>query len=327
MSISMIATGGTIASVQVDGGWTSIGGPELLACAIEECGLDGAGIIVDDMATGSSSDLPIDAMVRIGERIRLLLDEGTDGVVVTHGTDTVELTAFVTQLLLGVDLARRPVVFTGSMRVHSDPGRDGLRNLTDAVAVVRSSLSVGREVLVCVNGRLHAADRIRKIDARSLDAFSSAPSDPVGEVAGRTVSFTIDPTPRPAAAGLTGHVPIVTCFPGIGAEHIERVAAGCDGLVVEAFGDLNLPSSTWGPIHELTSAGTPVVIASGCYTDRAVSEGLDLLGAIGCGGLSTQRARLALMAALATTSDPADVTAFVHQLAVVHDPGPRRTRP
>jgi L-asparaginase len=327
MSIVMIATGGTISSVQVDGEWSNITGPELLAATIEQCGLDASGILVEDRATGSSSDLSTDSMVRIGERVREVLDDGADGVVVTHGTDTIELTAFVAQLLIGVDPDRRPVVFTGSMRVHSDPERDGPCNLVDTMAVVRSPLSIGREVLVCVDGRLHAADRIRKVDARSLDAFTSAPFDPVGTVAESTVAFSAGSTPSPPARGLVGRVPVVHCFPGIDAEHIERIAEGCDGLVVEAFGDLNLPSSTWGPIHQLTSRGIPVAISSGCYTDRSESEGLDLLGAIGCGGLTTQRARLALMAALSTTTDPVEISAFVRRLAVEHDPGPRRTRP
>ena len=323
----MIATGGTISSVRIDEEWTNVGGLELLASAVDECELDEAGIVVDDLATGSSSNLSTAEMVRIARRIGETLDEGSDGVVVTHGTDTIELTAFVAQLLLGVEPTRRPVVFTGSMRVHSDPERDGLRNLTDAVDVARSDRSLGREVLVCVDGRLHTSDRVRKIDARSLDAFSSAPFDPVGTVSNGTVRFTTEPSTRPAATGLTGHVPIVGCFPGIEADHIERIAAGCDGLVVEGFGDLNLPTSAWGPIHELTRSGIPVVVTSGCYTDHSASEGLDLLGAIGGGGLTTQRARLALMAALSTASDPAEVADFIRRLAIVHDPGPRRTRP
>lgn len=70
MRIVMIATGGTISSVQVDGEWGNITGPELLAATIAQCGLDAAGIEVEDRATGSSSDLSTDAMVRIGERIR-----------------------------------------------------------------------------------------------------------------------------------------------------------------------------------------------------------------------------------------------------------------
>jgi L-asparaginase len=327
MRISMIATGGTISSVRIAGEWTNITGPELLASAVDECGLDDAEIGVEDVATGSSSDLSTSAMVRVAERIRHLLDEGSDGVVVTHGTDTVELTAFVTQLILGVGPHRPPVVFTGSMRVHSDPERDGPRNLVDAVDAARSPLCVGREVLVCVDGQLHAADRVRKIDARSLDAFSSAPFQPVGAVRCGTVSFTSDPSPRPSAPGLTGHVPIVSCFPGIDGRQLERIAVDCDALVVEAFGDLNLPSSLWGAIHELTQSGTPVVITSPCFTDCSENEGLELLGAIGGGGLTTQRARLALMAALTITSDPAEIAAFTGQLAVVHDPGTRRTRP
>lgn len=327
MTLSMIATGGTISSVHVDGEWADITGPELLAATIEECELDAAEIVVEDQAAGPSSDLSIDAMARIAGRIREVLDEGRGGVVVTHGTDTLELTAFVVQLLVGVEPDRRPVVFTGSMRVHSDPHRDGPRNLTDAVTIARSSRSVGREVLVCMDGRVHAADRVRKVDARSLDAFSSAPFDPVGSVGAGTVSFAADPSPRPAAPALVGQVPIVSCFPGIRPDEVERLAAGCDGLVVEGFGDLNLPSSTWGPVHELTRSGIPVVVTSGCYTDRSESEGLDLLGAIGGGGLTTQRARLALMAALSITSDPAEVGHFIRRLAIVHDPGSRMTRP
>ena len=327
MSIAMIATGGTIASACVDDEWINVDGVEVLAAAVDRCGVDAADIVVEDVATGSSSDLSTAAMLEIAVRIRDALDSGAEAVVVSHGTDTIELTSFVTQLLVGVSPGRRPVVFTGSMRVHSDPDPDGPANLADAIATARSPLSTGREVLVCVDGRLHGADRIAKVDARSLDAFTSAPFDPVGTVVDGAVAFSVEPTPRPAVDGLVGRVPIVQCYPGIEAADLEVLAEGCDGLVVESFGDLNLPTSMWGPIHALTSRGVPVVVTSGCYTDRATSEALELLGAIGCGGLSTQRARLALMAALSTTTDRDAVAAAFAQFGVVHDPGPRRSRP
>lgn len=318
MTVHVVATGGTISSHHDGTGWTNLTGAELVA----ELGPLPVDVEVHDVAAGPSSNLSVDDMERIAVTVRELLAGGAEGVVVIHGTDTMELTAFVTQLLLGTDATRRAVVFTGSMRVHSHPQPDGTQNLRDAIAVATSPAAVGREVLVCLEGALHAADRVHKVNAASVDAFTSYPFEPVGAVRGSAVTF-LGPAPvRPAAPGLHGPVPLVVCHPGIAA---DAVPAGTPGLVVAGFGDLNVPHDLWAPMLTAAGAGALVALASQVFAPNAGDADLHALGAVGAGGLSPQKARLAVMAALAAAPDRDTAIDFLHQYALPFDAGDRST--
>lgn len=320
MTVHVIATGGTIASHFDGAEWTEVDGPTLVA----ELGDLPVAVEVHPVAAGPSSNLSVEAMVAIAERARASLDAGARGVVVVHGTDTMELTAFVAQLLLGTGPDRRPVVFTGSMRPHSHPAPDGPTNLRDAITVAASDAAVGHDVMVCLNGELHAADRVRKRSAMSLDAFDSAPLAPIGRVEGADVHLDVDPLLLPAATTLAGPVPLVTCVPGIDAETVAAMIGDAPGVVVEGFGDLNLPHAVWGPLAAAGQRGALVVVASAAFT---TNQGDDLrpFGAVGAGGLSAQKARLAAMAALGSTTSRDDAIDLVHQYALAFDAGERRT--
>ncbi|CAB4864136.1 unannotated protein [freshwater metagenome] len=323
MTVHVIATGGTIAS-HFDGvEWTNIAGAQL----VSEAGPHGCDVTVDDVATGPSSNLTVHDMVRIVERIQRALADGADGVVITHGTDTMELTAFVAALLLGVDGARPPVVFTGSMRVHSHAQPDGPQNIRDAIATASDRSAVGREVMVCLEGVLHAADVVTKVNANSVDAFTSAPFGPIGSVVDGHPGFRDPAIERPKATALADDVPLLTSYPGIGGAEFARLAEGRRGIVLEAFGDLNVPQQLWGPIHAAGAAGTLVVLASRPFTGTRVEDGLTMLGAVGAGGLSAQKARLAVMAALGTCADRAAATLFLHQFSLSYDAHDRSTAP
>jgi L-asparaginase len=257
-------------------------------------------------------------MVAIARRVGTLLTGGATGVVVSHGTDTLELTAFTLQLLLGTTPQRRPVVVTGSMRPHSHPAPDGPGNLRDALAVAASSVAVGQEVLVCLGAEIHAASRVTKLSTDTVDAFTSTPLGSIGRVADGTVRITGScGAPRRAASGLSVDVPLVACYPSIPAADVERAAEGHRGLVLEVFGDLNVPRHLWGPVHRITSSGTLVVLASRPFTPTLTNEGLQALGAVGAGGLTAQKARLATMAALSTCADRDDAIAFLHSYALL----------
>jgi L-asparaginase len=322
-----VATGGTLSSHLTTDGWTNLDGRALLADLVDE--LDGSGIevTVEDVTAGPSSNLSVDDMRRIVDRVAAALDAGADGVVVTHGTDTMELTAFLAQLLLGVSPDRRPVVFTGSMRVHSHASPDGPGNLLDAIRVAAHPAAVGREVMVCLNGELHAAAAVHKCDATSLDAFTSAPFPPVGHVVDGAPVFS---APRPASTSLATDlhldVPLVTAYPGMSAAGLARALDGTRGAVVEVFGDLNVPMQLWQPVHEAWRAGTLVVLAARPFTDTTRNEGLDLLGAVGAGGLTAQKARLATMAALGSSASREAAVELLHRHAVPRPPHDRSSR-
>lgn len=325
MTVHVIATGGTITSHHDGTSWTNVDGATL----IRELGPLPVDVVVREVAAGPSSNLSVDDMVAVAVHVRHALDAGAQGVVVVHGTDTMELTAFVTQLMLGTTDDRRPVVFTGSMRVHSHPAPDGPDNLRRAIAVAADEAAVGRDVMVCVEGAVHAADRVRKRHAASVDAFDSAPFEPIGRVAGPhgPVSFVRAGAARRPAAGVAGPVPMVTCYPGIAADVFDGALGDARGIVVDGFGDLNLPRSLWMPVHAAWNAGVLVVVASPAFTPGVGDDDLRALGAVGAGGLPAQKARLAVMAALATTSDRDAAVSFVHQYALEFDAGDRSTTP
>jgi L-asparaginase len=323
VTVQLVATGGTISSHRTEDGWTGLDGAALLDDVRAELDADGIDVDVVDVAAGPSSNLSVDDMLAIAGRVRDALDDGVEGVVVTHGTDTVELTAFVTELLLGVDATRRPVVFTGSMRVHSHPVPDGPRNMRDAIRTAAHPDAVGREVLVCLERELHAAARVVKRDAGSLDAFTSAPLGTVGRVVDGAPMFDEAAAPRPAAVAFERDVPLLTCYPGMPADAASRALEGRRGAVIEVFGDLNAPMALWGPIHEAWNAGCLVVLASRPFTDTARGEGLDLLGAVGAGGLTAQKARLATMAALGSHTTRDEAVAFLHRHRLIRPPHER----
>ena len=325
MSVLVVATGGTISSHFDGTDWQGLSGAALVAELGDLSDLAPCGVDVVDAATGPSSNLGFDDILAIARRVATALDDGATGVVVLHGTDTLELTAFTTQLLLGTTAHRRPVVLTGSMRVHSHPSPDGPRNLRDAIAVAASDTAVGREVLVCLEGALHAADRVVKRSAASVDAFDSAPLAPVGRVVDGRITFTALAEARTAARGFVTDVPLVTCYPGITGDAVAAAIGSSPGAVVEAFGDLNMPFVAWSAVHGACANGSLVAVASRPFTPTRSSEGLELSGAVGAGGLTAQKARLAVMAALGTGDTRPDAIAFLHQYALRYDAGERRT--
>jgi L-asparaginase len=329
--VHVIATGGTISSHRTaspddDGEWRSCTGDELVdevrpALAAR---LGGVEISVEDAAAGPSSNLTVEAMARVADLTRRAVVGGATGVVVLHGTDTLESTAYVLDLLLG-DLDA-PVVVTGSMRVHSHADPDGPANIVDSVLVAADEAARGRGTLVCLDGIVHRAVHVHKDSAVSVHAFSSAPFEPIGRVDARD-SVRLAPHDgrrTPGAATLAGPVPLVGCYPGIPPAALEHALAapGTDrggrvpGVVVEAFGDLNAPQQLWAPIHHAWKAGVLVVLASRPFTDTSTGEGLDLLGAVGAGGLTAQKAMLAAMAALGTTTDRDAAADFVRRCAI-----------
>lgn len=322
MSVHVIATGGTISSHWDGSEWTNLDGAALVAEAVR--GESAWDVTVTDVASGPSANLSTGQMVDVARRVQSALEAGADGVVVTHGTDTMELSAFVCQLLLGTSAIRRPVVFTGSMRAHSHPGADGPRNLADAVAVAAAEAAVGHDVLVCMDGSLHSARTVRKHTAASVDAFTSSPSAPAGSVADGRVVLAARPQPVGPATDLRAPVPLLKCYPGIPADDVERLMEGAAGVVVEGFGDLNVPHHLWPVLARAARRGVAVVVASAAYTPN-VGDELHALGATGAHGLPAQQARLALMAGLSHGTAGGDSFEFLRRYAHRHDFGNRGT--
>jgi L-asparaginase len=310
--VRVLAVGGTIAM----GGplATPRYGAEALLAAVPEL----AGLEARDLLALPSTHLTLADVLRVAREARDAAREGI-GVVVTHGTDTLEETAVLCDVLHDADA---PVVLTGAIRSASAPGADGPANVLDAVAVAASADAAGRGALVVFGGEIHHARCVRKTDTTSLTAFGSPQTGPLGRVTERRPAFagalersvTLDP-PR-----LDGRVLVVPVGTGDdGALSRAALAAEPDGVVLVTIGGGHLPPA----LLELWAAAAerlPVIAC--CRPERGVvlRETYGYAGAEGdlrasaivpAGFLSPQAARMKLLACVGCALDaPALRTAF-----------------
>jgi L-asparaginase len=321
MAVTLIATGGTIASTRgADGRVTAtLVGADLLAGLPLEVDVD----VVEHRVAGSWN-LTTALAAEVALLARRALEAGAEGVVITHGTDVLEETAWLAELLVRPDVGG-PVVLTASMRHASEFAGDGPRNLLDAVRVAADPASRGRGALVCVNGELHHARWVTKTHATALATFESPGRGPVGDVGERWVRFL---APSPAAPPRSEHppagaVPIISSHWDADADLVDwHLARGADGLVVEASGAGNVNGALAAGLHRALERGVPVVVASRCrrgeptpiYGGDGGFATLHAAGARSSHGLTAGKARLALQVALGN-ADPTDVGELFERLA------------
>jgi L-asparaginase len=313
--VLLIATGGTIASkVQPDGGVAvALDGRQLLDSVD---GLDADDIDVVDLFQGPSWNLDLDAMSTVALAARAAAASGT-AVVVTHGTDTLEETAYLTDLVAGEATDRAPIVVTGSMRNAGHPDGDGPQNLRDAVAVARSSEARRRGVLVVAAADVHAARWVTKTDSQAIDTFRSPGHGPLGHVDGEGVHFERGPSRGPAAPidrerVVDGPIAIVPSHGDVDPELIDwHLARGARGFVVEGTGAGNVNAVLVPGLERARDRKVPVVITTRCTTGRVApiyggpggGHSIATVGVIEGGYLSARKARLALSVALALGPD------------------------
>jgi L-asparaginase len=244
----------------------------------------------------------------------LLQDPRLDAVVITHGTDTLEETAFLLDLTLAT---AKPVVLCGAMRTVSDAGWDGPTNLRTAVRAAIHPDARGRGVLVAVGDTIHAAVEATKWHSQSLAAFHS-PHGPVGIVDLGRVAFVRPPVraTRIPARRIVPAVDLHTMAAGVDAGLVRAsLRRGARGLVVEATGCGNVPPPVVPVLRAALRAGRPVVVVSRCPEGRVapaygyVGGGLRLqeMGAILAPDLPGPKARIKLMVALGHTAKLADL--------------------
>jgi L-asparaginase len=230
---------------------------------------------------------------------------GGRGVVVTHGTDTLEETAYLTDLLHAGDA---PIVFTGAMRPASAPGADGPANLRDAVAAAASDAAAGLGVLVSFAGELHAARDVRKADSVSVAAFRSPRLGPLGFVReGRVaVERRLDRVPALDPKHLDAVVHIVPAALGSDGALVRAAAAIADGLVGVVLGAGHTPPPFLAALHE-ASERIPVAVTVRPDRGAVLHDTYGFEGAEGdlrsgrlviAGELTPQAARMRLLAQL-----------------------------
>ncbi|MEV6928633.1 asparaginase [Dactylosporangium sp. NPDC051485] len=300
MKVLLLATKDTMAYRRRPAGIAS--GAELLAAVPER--RRGASVDVEDVAAEPSWDTTPATMIGLARRARTALrEEGYAGVVITHGLDTLEETAYLCDLY-----CPGPVVLTGAVRPLDALSSDGPRNLSAALTAAADPALTGAGAVVCLNDELHAARWATLADAAGVAAFSSAPHPPLGRVAGPAVELLAPAPPRPPAprGEPEAEVALIKTYPGMDGTLLTAVTdAGARGVVLEGTGMFNVPASLLAAISDLVEWDIPVVVAS-----RARARPVDLdalpmgvalagtVGAIGAGTLSAAKARIALMVAL-----------------------------
>jgi L-asparaginase len=315
MSVAILFTGGTISMV-VDpvagGNVPTLDGAGIIALTP---GLaDIAGIVPVDLGRTPASHFTFPRLFEIAAEIRRWQAEpGIDGVVVVQGTDTIEETAFLWDLLLDRPEA---VVVTGAMRSASEVGYDGPANLRDAVRCAASTELRGAGVVVALAGTIEPADSVIKASATGLDTFRTLDVPPLGRVMGGRVVVDRPRGPRRhvAAASAAERVRLITAHVAMDGSLLDAVlAAGADGIVVEATGAGNTSASLLEGAVRAMGEGIPVVLTTRCPSGAAGTGyafpggGATWVraGALLAGSLGGPKARIALAAGLGAGLDRA----------------------
>ncbi len=312
--VRVIATGGTIASRPGDDQLT---GSALIEAVPQLAGV--AQVEVEEFSRIGSSGMTPNHWLLLAKRINELLDAEPDisGVVVTHGTDTMEETAYFLHLTIK-DL--RPVVLTGSMRSATAVSADGPANLLTAVRVAADTNAGGRGVLVVLNDEIHSARDVRKTDNNRTDTFVSAEWGALGVVDLDGVTFrrsgetlhTVQALPSVAGVETLPTVPIVADFAGNDAMVLKNwVGQGVAGIVVQGFGGGRTSPEMRRAISEITREGTLVVLASRVLEGRVIGSGQQAqAGVVAAGDLPSHKARVLLMLALLNSRDGMEIQAI-----------------
>lgn len=263
-------------------------------------------------AFNASFELWMDLAVHINER---LSDDKVDGLVVTHGTDTLEDTAYFLNLVIK---SSKPVVITGAMRPASAISADGPINLYNAVKIASSKNAYGKGVLVALNDEIHAAREVTKTSTSNVATFKSVNSGPIGIISNGEVIFYCMSTRR-HTANSEFSVDTGTWFPLVKILyfHINEDAflleaalkAGAKGIIYVGSGNGNLAGAVARPLRTAVSSGLALVratrVSSGCITTSVPKW--DELGYISADNLNPSKARILLMLALINTNDPKDL--------------------
>ncbi|HDG4215043.1 TPA: asparaginase [Staphylococcus aureus] len=241
-----------------------------------------------------------------------------DGFVITHGTDTLEETAFLLDLILGIE---QPVVITGAMRSSNEIGSDGLYNYISAIRVASDEKARHKGVMVVFNDEIHTARNVTKTHTSNTNTFQSPNHGPLGVLTKDRVQFHHMPYRQQALENVNEklNVPLVRAYMGLPGDIFSFYSReGIDGMVIEALGQGNIPPSALEGIQQLVSLNIPIVLVSrsfnGIVSPTYAYDGggyqLAQQGFIFSNGLNGPKARLKLLVALSNNLDKAEIKSY-----------------
>lgn len=311
--IAVLATGGTIATrAQGAGGEPALRATDIVTDLLR---CDEVDVRTHDvMNTPSSAMEPLD-MWTLAEHVHKSIEEGAQGVIITHGTDTLEETAYVLSMLVPTSV---PVVLTGSMRVPYAAGADGAANIRAALAAALTPSLADYGPVVVMHDEIHVARWVTKARSTQIAAFSSPAAGPVGYFVEDRVQLLLGPAPGtdmlPRAHEPWGRVELICATAGTDGLLVRAVADQVEGFVVAGLGGGHLPPQLAQSVVDRVHSGQPVVLSSRCghsaqilektYSGLGSESHLLAEGVVSAKGLSPVKSRLRLLFGLAAGLDP-----------------------
>ena len=229
-----------------------------------------------------------------------------DGFVITHGTDTLEETAYFIDTM---EVPQKPIVLTGAMRSSNELGSDGVYNYLSALRVASDDKAADKGVLVVMNDEIHAAKYVTKTHTTNVSTFQTPTHGPLGLIMKYEILYfkTAEPRVRFDLDRIQGLVPIIPVYAGMTEELLDLLPVDqLDGLIIQAFGAGNVPKETSQKLNALIQEGLPIALVSRCFNGIAepvyAYEGggvcLQKAGVFFVKELNAQKARLKLLIAI-----------------------------
>lgn len=280
--------------------------------------LENIEVVSVDFFNLPSPHIQIDHMMMIYKKIR---EEAShfDGFVITHGTDTLEETAY---FLDTMSIPQKPIVMTGAMRSSNELGSDGIYNYKTALRVAADEKSADKGVLVVMNDEIHAAKYVTKTHTTNVSTFQTPTHGPLGLVTKREILFfkAADKRVRFDLQAINGVVPIIKSYADMDTILLDAlVEAPISGLVIEALGAGNLPPASISAIKKLINKQLPIVLVSRCFNGIAepvyAYDGggiqLEELGVLFVKELNSQKARIKLLIAVNAGLNGQDLADYI----------------
>ena len=264
--ILVLHTGGTI-SMQADGTGKVVTNDENPMNHVT-VPLEGIQVTALDFFNIPSPHMTPEHMLQLYKKIKTS-SKDFDGVVITHGTDTLEETAYFLDTMEIPDI---PVVLTGAMRSSNELGSDGVYNYLSALRVAADQKAHGKGVLVVMNDEVHAAKYVTKTHTTNVSTFQTPTHGPLGLIMKQEVLYfkTAEPRVRFDLDKITGFVPIIPAYAGMKTELLDMLDCNrLDGLIIEAFGAGNLPQEVAEKLTYFINQGIPVALVSRCFNGIA----------------------------------------------------------